>query len=79
MPCHARPRTTATALALPCTTAAALASLRSTATAATHTCLRNPFAMQDTVAEMASDMQKSRSGETATSAEELYRFMQRIR
>lgn len=28
---------------------------------------------------MASDMQKSRSGETATSAEELYRFMQRLR
>jgi hypothetical protein len=41
--------------------------------------LRNLFATQDTVAEMASDMQKSRSGETATSAEELYRFMQRIR
>ncbi|KAL4859684.1 Mitochondrial proton/calcium exchanger protein [Chlorella vulgaris] len=35
--------------------------------------------LQDTVAEMASDMQKSRSGETATSAEELYQFMQRIR
>ena len=35
--------------------------------------------LQDTVAEMASDMQKSRSGETATSAEELYLFMQRIR
>ena len=34
---------------------------------------------QDTVAEMASDMQKSSSGETATSAEELYHFMQRIR
>lgn len=28
---------------------------------------------------MASDMQRSRSGETATSAEELYHFMQRIR
>ncbi|KAL4423518.1 hypothetical protein ABPG77_003651 [Micractinium sp. CCAP 211/92] len=35
--------------------------------------------LQDTVAEMASDMQSSRSGETATSAEELYQFMQRIR
>ena len=34
---------------------------------------------QDTVAEMASDMQKRASGETATSAEELYHFMQRIR
>ncbi|PRW58330.1 LETM1 and EF-hand domain-containing mitochondrial [Chlorella sorokiniana] len=35
--------------------------------------------LQDTVAEMASDMQKRSSGETATSAEELYHFMQRIR
>ncbi len=31
---------------------------------------------QETVTEMAVDMQKQRTGETATSAAELYRFMQ---
>lgn len=45
----------------------------------THPPARPPLAPQDTVAEMASDMKGSRSGETATSAEELYHFMQRIR
>mgnify|MGYP006973285635 CR=1 FL=1 len=32
--------------------------------------------LQETVTEMAVDMQKQRTGETATSAAELYRFMQ---
>ncbi|GAB4818097.1 hypothetical protein N2152v2_005143 [Parachlorella kessleri] len=35
--------------------------------------------LQETVTEMAVDMQKQRTGETATSAAELYRFMQKVR
>lgn len=35
--------------------------------------------LQDTVTEMASGMQRSRSGETRTSAAELYEFMKRVR